>query len=348
MARITKVCPPPDCTHPKALELSILGHRRGRSFAYALLRKTPLSFITTLHNNQPKKDKMMTRNLKFLCALGMSAFTTLNAWCLTVNVAPNGNIQAAINSVAAAGGGTVNISSGSGTLSALLTVPSNVTITGAGTPATTLNLSSSIAGGIGAGPSAWSNIKVENMKIQGAGTTVEQYGIQLSGIGTNNNDGVFSNLQVLDTGYGAALTCCNNGSVTSCNFHNSGMTDLYHCLYFSGGSSTVISGCTLNDSPYGSGLHVNNWATIDGGESLNNTTSGNGQNGHSFTASTDDTFINYTINGCTADDNGFAYTTGGEYGFCLSAGSGTIENCTATGNRTANYLYGSFTSINNH
>ena len=291
----------------------------------------------------------MTKTMKFLCALAVSAFTGFNAQCLTVNVAPNGDIQAAINSVSAAGGGTVNISAGTATLTTGLVMASNVTLSGAGTPATTLNLSSSITtAGISTPGTAWSNITVENIKVQGAGTTVEQNGVDMS-VGTSSDSGGgASNVQALNTGYDAYKLLTNDGSVVSCNFHNSGLSDYYHCMYFLGGSSTVISGCTMNNSPYGSGLHVNNWAAVDGGESLNNTTSGNGQNGHSFTASTGDTFIDYTINGCTADDNGFAYTTGGEYGFCLDSGSGTIENCTATGNRTANYYDGAFTSINNH
>jgi hypothetical protein len=293
---------------------------------------------------------MKSSKMKHLLALGAIVFVGVNSYSLTVSVAPGGDIQAAINSVSAAGGGTVNITSGTATISTALTVPSNVTINGAGNPTTTLNLSSGVTTGFQVPSTAWSAITVQNIKINGAGTSVDQDGVEMAGTGSSNSGGKLSNVQVLNTGYTGVNLACNNGSVTSCNFHSCGNSDLQHNLYFSGGSSTVISGCTLNSSLNGSGLHLNNWAVISGGESLNNTTSSNGQNGHSFTASTSDTFNDYTINGCTADDNGGGPGTGGAegYGFYLGAGSGTIENCTATGNLTENYYDGGFSSSNNH
>ncbi|HVM61347.1 MAG TPA: hypothetical protein VMV72_10820 [Verrucomicrobiae bacterium] len=291
---------------------------------------------------------MNSHTLKYIVVFGLSVLVGTAARALTVNVAVNGDIQGAINEVAAAGGGTVNVGSGTATLQTELVMANSVTLNGAGNPATTWDLASGAAGGVKSPSSAWSNIALTNFKIYGAGTSVAQEGCNIGGVGSSNNGGKMSNIQVLNTGYGAGLMACNNGSVSSCNFHNSGMSNLYHGFYFGGGSATVISGNQMNNSPMGSGLHVNNWATINSGSDNNNTTSNNGQNGHSFTASTSDPFTNWTINSCTANSNGYAYTTGSEYGFYLGAGSGTIENCTASGNRTANYYTGAFKQINNH
>lgn len=279
---------------------------------------------------------------------GAIAFASVNAYCLTVNVAPSGDIQGAINQVSAAGGGTVNITSGTGTISTGLTVPSNVTINGAGNPTTTLDLSSGISTAGIESSGTWSGVTVQNIKIQGAGTSVNQNGVDLS-TGTGSG-GKMSNVQVLNCGLDGGKIQGNNGNITSCNFHNCGNTDLYHCFYMLGGSSTVISGNNMNSSLNGSGLHVNNWEVNDNSESVNNTTSSNGQNGHSFTANTGNSFANFTINGCTSDNNGWGPGTGGAYGygFYLGSGSGVIENCTATGNETQNYYDGGFSSSNNH
>jgi hypothetical protein len=275
----------------------------------------------------------------------------------TVNVAPNGDIQGAINSVSAAGGGTVNITHGSATISTTLTVPSNVTINGAGNPTTSLGLSSSITVGIASVTTSWSNITIQNIKISGAGTSVSQAGIVLNAPGAPiASAGNMSNVQVLNTGNDAVQLACDNGNVTSCNFHNSGNSDLQHCFYFLGGSSTIISGCNLTYSVNGSGFHLNNWYPVNGGESENNTTSNNGQNGHSFTASTSNAVANFTINACTASNNGFGMGTGGNpgIGFYLGTGptvtSGCVcENCTTSGNANTGYLsYGGYDLINDH
>ncbi|MGC3990858.1 MAG: hypothetical protein QM796_14505 [Chthoniobacteraceae bacterium] len=280
--------------------------------------------------------------------LGSLAILSAQAVALTVNVAPGGDIQSAINSVSAAGGGTVNVTSGSATISTALIMASNVTLTGAGNPTTTLSLSSNIADGITLSSGSWSNITVKNIKIYGAGTTVAQNGVDLAGTGGTGTGGVMSNVQSLNTGYDAAKLSSSNGSVTSCNFHDAGLNYYYHCLYFLGGSGTAISGSQFNDSPYGSGLHVNNWVAINGGFSKSNTTSNNGQRGHSFTADTSNTYTNYVIDKCTANTNGFAYASGTQWGFRLGSGSGTITNCTATGNNGPGYYLGSFTGSNNN
>ncbi|HEX9046085.1 MAG TPA: hypothetical protein VF988_03585 [Verrucomicrobiae bacterium] len=285
----------------------------------------------------------------FQILAGVIAGSALNVYSLTVSVAPNGNIQGAINQVAAAGGGTVNITSGTATISTALTIPGNVTINGAGNPSTTLNLSSSItSAGFQATSSTWSGITVQNIKIQGAGASVNQNGVDLStGSGSN---GKMSNVQALNTGYDGGKLAYSNGSVTSCNFHNCGNSAYYHCFYLLGGSYSVLSGNNMNYSLNGSGLHVNNWMAVNGSQSVNNITSNNGQNGHSFTANTSNAYNNITINGCTANSNGGGPGTAGAsgYGFYLGSGSGIIENCTATGNLTQNYLFGSFSSSNNH
>lgn len=294
---------------------------------------------------------MKTKSKHYLFPIFMGAVicTAVNVYGLTVNVAPNGNIQGAINQVAAAGGGTVNITSGSATISSALTIPGNVTINGAGNPTTTLNLSSSItSSGFQATSSTWSGITVQNIKVQGAGTSVNQNCVDLST--GNGNAGKMSNVQALNAGYDGGKLGYPNGSVTSCNFHNCGNTAYYHSFYLLGGTYSVLSGNNMNYSLNGSGLHVNNWMAVNGTQSLNNTTSYNGQNGHSYTANTSDPNNNLLINGCTANNNGGGPGTSGKsgYGFCLLSGSGTIENCTATGNLTQNYYYGGFASVNNH
>ncbi|MGC3991352.1 MAG: hypothetical protein QM796_17050 [Chthoniobacteraceae bacterium] len=290
---------------------------------------------------------MKLQQLKSLAVLGILVFATVRGHALTVSVAPGGDIQSAINSVSAAGGGTVNVTSGTATISTALVMASNVTLNGAGNPTTTLNLSSSIANGITISGSTWSNINVQNIKIWGAGTTIAQNGVDL-GSSTVGSGGGMTNVQSANLGYDGGKICGSNESVTSCNFHDAGLNYYYHGFYFLGGSGTVFSGNQFNHSPYGSGLHVNNWVTISGGTSKSNTSSNNGQEGHSFTANTSNTYNNYTISNCTANSNGFAYTSGTYYGFYLGSGSGTITGCTATGNNGAGYYYGGFSGSNNN
>jgi hypothetical protein len=300
---------------------------------------------------------MRTIKKQYIIVLLVTCLVTLyfgsSAHALNETVAPSGDIQGAINAVIAAGGGTVTITSGTASIATVLTMGSNVSVVGAGNPNTTLDLASGATGGFTNPSGAWSWITVKDIKVQGAGTSYSQDGFgiaggALSGNNSANNVETLSDVQALNCGYDACVFACNDGSVTSCDFHNSGMNDLNHGCYFSGGNSVIISGCTMSNSPYGSGLHVNNWCNISGGESENNITSNNGQRGHSFTTSTSDIYDNFTINNCRADNNGATATDGG-YGFSLLAGSGTIENCTATGNVGANYeLDGLWTSTNNH
>lgn len=264
---------------------------------------------------------------------------------LTVSVAPTGNIQAAIDQVAAAGGGIVDITSGTGTISTPLRMKSKVTLNGAGNPATTLNAGADITV-ITQDAEGLNLVTVQNLKINGRGRTgsVNCAGLIIQSLGTHHRSVTINNVQILNCGgMGSHMKRCDNSSVTNCNYHDSGNDLLHHNLYIRECSSTNVSGTQLNNSPFGSGFHIAGVTT--GGSIKNSTCSTNGQNGMNI----QDNPSNYTIDTCTANGNRNA-TPGRSDGIGIAVwgGTGVVKNCTATANATLNYKISGFTQSNNH
>jgi polygalacturonase len=252
------------------------------------------------------------------------------------SVAANGNIQAAIDACASSGGGTVTIGSGTGTVSASLRMKSNVTLKGAGNPATTLNAGGDFQTIIENGEGL-SNLKVQNMKVYGRGTGGSDAccGVYIEALTTPHSGVAVSGVQITNfAGIGSHMKRTNNSSSSSNNFHNNGKTLYMHNLYVHTSNNLAVSGCQLNDSPIGTGYRH----TAGSGCSVKTTTTNsNGQNGHNIFESPS----NFTIDGCTSNSNRNATAGRSDgIGFNYGTGSGTVKNCVATGNRV-NYAIGS-------
>ncbi len=283
--------------------------------------------------------------LRGLVAAFLAASST-QLFALVVSVAPSGDIQAAIDQVAAAGGGTVNITSGTATRTASLRMKTNVVVNGAGNPTTTLNAGGDFTVFVN-DVEGESGVTLQNIKLVGRGGTgsVNCCGYFMSALTTafTNVKGV--NIQLMNFG---GIAChykrANNSSISSCNFHDNGSDLFSHNLYIRECSSTNVSGSSLNNSPFGSGFHL---AGVTTGGSIKTTTlNTNGQDGMNL----QDTPSGYTVDGCTTNGNRNA-TAGRSDGIGINAqaGSGTIKNCTSTGNAGANYQIGSgYTQSNNH
>jgi hypothetical protein len=261
------------------------------------------------------------------------SLTRLGAADQTVPV--NGNIQAAIDACAASGGGIVTIGSGYATMPATLRMKSNVTLRGAGNPATTLN-----SGGdrqtIGRDSEGLSAVAVQNMKIVGRGMTGSTacQGIYIDALATPHNGVSVSGVQITNfAGIGCHLKRANNTSVAAVNFHNNGKDLLGHNLYVHTSNSLHVTGSQLNNSPFGTGYRH----TAGVGCSIKTTTSnGNGQNGQSFWENPS----NQTVDGCTSNDNRNATPGRSDgIGINIGVGTGTVRNNQATGNRV-NYVIG--------
>lgn len=258
------------------------------------------------------------------------------------SVAPTGNIQAAIDTCASTGGGTVSIASGTGTVSASLRIKSNVALVGAGNPTTTLN-----AGGdfdtITQNAEGQTNFKVQNMKIYGRGTSgsTNACGVVFEALTTPHSGVTVSGVQITNfAGIGAHLKRSNNSSASSNNFHNNGKDLFMHNLYVHTCSALNVSGSQLNNSPFGSGYRH----TAGSGSIKTTTSNNNGQNGHNILESP----TNFTIDGCTSNSNRNA-TAGRNDGIGINCqtGSGSIVNNRASLNRV-NYQLGSgYTKSNN-
>lgn len=214
---------------------------------------------------------------------------------ITVSVPLGGNIQHAIDSVATAGGGTVNLASGTYTITATLKIKSGVTLSGVGTPNTTItggnfNIIENATEGL-------SNVTIQNLKITGT-KSINCYGILIQA-GTNfHHNVIVQNVQITSVGMGAHFKRVIGLTVTNCNIHDNagpGMEDYFHNLY--------IRSCT----------NVNVTTT-----QTNNSTTGNGMN-----FSYDTTVV---VSGCTANNN---YFRGIRAADCVGF---TAKNCAIGGN----------------
>ncbi|MDN5286517.1 MAG: C-terminal target protein [Mucilaginibacter sp.] len=282
---------------------------------------------------------------------------------LTVTVASGGNIQTAIDNVAAAGGGTVNLASGTWTITSSIRLKANVTLNGAGNPNTTIT-SSTAMNIITTAQEGLSNLTVQNLKIVGIPTDSTSNGIWIAALGNHFKNVTISNVQVTNCGgMGIHLKRADTACVLNCNLHNNGKSVYFHNIYVRESTYITVSGNLLTGSPYGTGIHVAgvcNHLSITGntvtGNAIagmliqdspnviliqNNTVSSNGVNhisahgdGISFTGT------NATIDSNTANSN---Y----EGGIHTWNGSGSVTNNHASGNGINYNIHGTYTQSNN-
>jgi parallel beta-helix repeat protein len=282
----------------------------------------------------------------------------------TVSVPSGGNIQAAIDSVAARGGGTVNLATGTFVITAPIRLKANVILNGAGDPNTTITSNTPMTI-ITTDQEGLANLTIQNLKIIGIAHDSASIGIWIASLHAYFKNVRIYNVQVTNCGgIGVHIKRADTASVLNCNLNNNGSTVFYHNIYVRASLYVTISGNTLTGSPNGTGLHVagvcshltitGNTVTNNGIAGMNiqdspdivyiqnNTVSGNGANhitGHgdgiSFTGT------NATIESNTTNNN---Y----ENGIHTWNGSGSVTNNNAIGNGEKNYyIDGSYTRSNN-
>ena len=289
----------------------------------------------------------MNRSIIRVCLLipALLCISPFTGRCLTLKVAANGDIQAAIDSVAAAGGGVVNIGSGTAGHSTTLRMKSKVTLNGAGNPTTTLTTIGDITL-ISTSSDGLSNVILQNIKLSGNGGTgsTSNCGYIIASLSTHHNAITASNVQLQNFG---GIAChykrADNSTITGCNFHDSGADVYSHNLYIRECTSTNVAGTNLSNSPFGSGFHLAGSTT--GGSIKTSTLNSNGEDGMNI----QDSPSNYTVDGCTANSNRNA-TAGRSDGIGVNAqtGTGSVKNCTATGNRVNYQVGGGYAQSNNH
>jgi hypothetical protein len=270
----------------------------------------------------------------FLVAVATTIVPCSLASALTVTVALNGNINSAIQQVNTAGGGTVKLAAGTWTITSSIQMLSKVTLDGAGNPNTTLNASGAFSMIVETADGE-SNMTVENLKIVGDSSSTDSNGVYIDSLSTYNTNITIDNIQVEDCGgIGCQLKRCNTFKIEDCNFHNNGITDLAHNCYCYDVNNGSITDCDCNDSPNGSGIHLN---TDSGTGTCENVTisgcecSGNGQDGMDLMGN----LSNDTVTGNTCDDN--TNVNDGGYGIRIWTGTGSCTDNTADGNDVAGY-----------
>jgi len=283
---------------------------------------------------------------------------------LTVSVPPGGNIQAAIDSVAAAGGGTVNLASGTFTITSSIRLKANVILNGAGDPNTTITSTTPMTI-ITTDQEGLANLTIQNLKIIGIANDSASIGIWIASLNAYFKNVKISNVQVTNCGgIGVHIKRTDTASVLNCNLNNNGCTVFYHNIYVRESLYVTISGNKLTGSPNGTGLHVAgvcSHLTITA-----NTVTNNGIAGMNIQDSPDIVFIqNNTVSGngvnhITGHGDGISFTgtnatiesniTNNNYenGIHTWNGSGSVTNNHALGNGEKNYyIDGSYTQSNN-
>jgi polygalacturonase len=272
----------------------------------------------------------------FATACVLALLGNVSASALTVSITPSNSLQSAIDQVAAAGGGTVKLAAGTYNIYATTKLKSNVTLSGAGNPATTLvgmgnfDVLQQSAEGL-------SNITIKNLKITGQHNYL-CHGIIVEALSVYHSNINLTNVQVRDCGMGVHLKRVNGGAATSCNFHTNGAyagTLGFQNLYIRESTSYTVSGTNMSNCSTSSGLHL-------GGTCVNvsvksNTLNSNYQYGINIT----DLPSGLVIDRNTCNSNN-------EYGIVSWGGSGSITNNTCYSNGTGGYLiYGSYTQSGN-
>ena len=287
----------------------------------------------------------MTPKTAVISSFAFAAALSASLFGATATVAPSGDIQGAINSVAAAGGGTVSVTSGSANRSGSIRMKSKVTLNGAGNPTTTFNGIGTLGNDIGyfmeQSGGNLNTVTMSNFKVYGPGKTVQSDAVRIGGTGNSNIK--FQNLQTLNCGgMGSLMGSVSTGTISSCNFHDSGLDLFHHCCYVRNGGSVNISGSNLTNSPFGAGLHIA--GTTSGGSVKTTTLNTNGEDGINI----QDSPSNYTVDSCTANNNRNA-TAGRSDGIGINAqsGTGTISNNHASGNRVNYQISSSYNHFNN-
>lgn len=312
------------------------------------------------------KNSLKLRNVVFLASalvVSMVGYSQNKVSTYSVTVPLGGDIQTYINQAASAGGGTVNLSAGTYTLSTTLYIKSNITLNGAGMSLTNIQIADTLHNVIEDYAEGLSNVTIQNLKVIGK-NSVTCFGILIQALTTYHNNVQISNVEVTDAGMGVHFKRINNLNITNCNFHHNGCLSqigYYHNLYIRSCNQVSVSNCYLNNSISANGLNVsycknitvsnciadNNYfrgmraADTDGFAVLYSSMNGNGDVGLLANAEVTPT-ININWYKCSVNNN----RNGGVK--AISGVTGIIAASTATGNSVANYsVTGSVSQVNN-
>lgn len=270
---------------------------------------------------------------------------------LTINVPLGGNIQNAIDQVAADGGGTVNLATGTYTLNSTLFIKSNVLLNGAGNPATTIKASGAF-NVIENATEGMKNVTIRNLKVQGVSSQY-CYGILIQATTTYHDTISVSNVQVTGAGMGVHCKRVKNLSISDCNIHHNGAANqlyYFHNLYIRSCETVTVSNSHLDYSTSANGFNVSYCTNV----TVSNCTANNNYFRGMRAADTD----GFSVQSCTISSNGdigllanaeITATKNINWNNCtvtsnikggikaISGVTGSVTNCTATGNLIFNY-----------
>ena len=203
---------------------------------------------------------------------GCAVLLALSARAATATVNPGQSIQAALDSVAAAGGGTVYVTSGNHTLYSKCRVPDNVTLKGSGTTRPVLISASRWNDDVVCNKSIpFSNVKVDYISVNGgltnaqmdAGTYNNTNGIDLSDQHNTvtNVNGTIVNCYVTNASMGYVMGRISNGRLDSCTVTNCGgapigSTPGLHNIYISDNDPFIARYVTSTYCRTGMGLKL--------------------------------------------------------------------------------------------
>jgi parallel beta-helix repeat protein len=309
-----------------------------------------------------KKEQQSAAATGQLKSSAITARKQTNMSTLTVNVPLGGDIQKAIDQVATAGGGTVNLAAGTYYTTSTLMIKSNVTLNGQGNPTTTItggkfNIIQNATEGL-------TNVTIQNLKITGVKDS-SCYGILIQALTNYHHNVTIQNVQVTNVGMGVHLKRVDSANVYNCNFHDNaapGKEKYFHNLYIRACHNATVTNVQVNNGGTGNGINLsydttvvvtgvtanNNYfrgiraADCVGVTVQNSTMNGNGDVGLIMNAEIHPT-QNINLDHNTVDNN----KAGGIY--VISGATGSVTNNTATGNTNYNYsIPSNITQSNNN
>lgn len=200
---------------------------------------------------------------------------------LDVSVTAGGDIQGAIDKVAAAGGGCVNLAEGSWTLSRSLRMKSDVTLNGSGAsthlqgPTSVYDYPLVTGDGttqpVDMTAKSLANMTVENLVLDGriplsARTTdphatannpyADAMGILLASSTGSFRNILIKNVEVLHTSMGIHVKGTSGVTLDGVNVHHNGIAFWLHNVYLRRCQNVMIVHSRMNDSLVGTGLHI--------------------------------------------------------------------------------------------
>ncbi len=269
---------------------------------------------------------------------------------LVINLPAGGDVVGAVNQVAAAGGGTVNLAAGTYMLTQSIPMFSNITLNGAGSstvimaPATphAFPIIYNVAEGIG-------NIVISNLVLDGniprgaflpgQGNPYNGAGIYLFAYTYTIQPVTLNNVEVRNTSIGLLFGTTNNITITHSYIHGNNPGGFAHNAYFVNCSGVNIDHSRFDASLTGDGLHFDFGSSvynITKSEFSNNQGEGVLDQGGSNISITQTAFNGNANDGLNTgsqsanfsqlianDNNGFGYNNGG--------GSGGAFNLVAYG-----------------